>query len=132
MTVRRSIERAFCIFSIKLAFFSAVIPGSALIRLITSSLVASTSCWLNGVGELLVDCLSFGAAVSCAEGVGLASGEGVRLASGKGVWLISGDAVGLTSGVSVERTLGESVISDRGFSFSVDSDGDGRTAGGGG
>jgi hypothetical protein len=73
-------ERAFCIFSIKVVFCSAVNSGSALIRLITSSLVASISGWLSGVGEGIT---SLGVALSLEEGVVLTSGEGV--ATGEGV-----------------------------------------------
>ena len=94
--------RALSIFAIKFAFTWALIPGSAMIRLITSTFVASISFWLNGVG-------GEGVGLTSGEGVGLASGEGVGLASGEGVGLASGEGVGLASGVGVGRGEGGSV-----------------------
>src|SRR5271155_4948318 len=86
MTIRRSIERALFIFSIKFAFFSAVTPGIALIRLMTSSFVASISFWLSAVGEglPLADDLSVEVVATCSEGVGLTFAEGVDFTSAEG------------------------------------------------
>src|SRR5690349_19966544 len=110
MTVSRSIERALCIFSIKLAFFSAVTPGSALIRLITTSLVVSLSCGLNNAGVEVADCPPLGVAVSLGEIVGFSSGEGAGRASA--------DVAGLAADPG--RASGKPVPADKKFSFPGD------------
>src|SRR5271165_1140617 len=109
MTVRRSIERALSIFSIKFALFSALIPGSALIRLTTPSLAGSTPGCLNGVGEGSVDSLSIELAISCGEGVWLTSREGFGLTSGEGIGFTSDEGVKPTSEEGVKLTSGEGV-----------------------